>query len=45
LFYFSNPSSFAINYTVCFTAWPKTNSESLYHVFGKNIFHPPLHLS
>ncbi|HTE10304.1 MAG TPA: hypothetical protein VK645_05025 [Chitinophagaceae bacterium] len=45
LFYFLNLSSFTINHVVCFTAWPKPDSEGLYHIFGKNVFHPPLRIS
>jgi hypothetical protein len=41
LFHPANFSSLRVNHAIYFTVWPKTGSEELYHIFEKNIFHPP----
>jgi|SRR5450432_861728 hypothetical protein len=45
LFHLPNFSSVSFHHTVFFTSWPKASSEKLYHVFGENIFRPPLQAS
>jgi hypothetical protein len=45
LFHLANNTAFTIQHTALSSAWPKTGNEALYHVFGKNIFRPPLQVS